>query len=429
LFDKRIINGSVFIEGKFKKTNVYIENEHIKAIADELHDAIETVDANRNLVLPGLIDPHVHFHLDLCHIHSRDDFYHGTLQAAYGGITTIIDFLDPVDNPLALEEAYNKRLAEAKDSVIDYFFHATIKDPKCDLEEFVIKMKELGITSLKLFTTYSDSGRRTYDEQIIELLKLSEKYKFLLLAHIERDSLIDLSSDLRYNQLLKSRPSQSETLEALKLASYVEKYGGYLYMVHLSSGATLKKLKEQYPLLINKRFFIESCPHYFLFTDEFLDRCDGYLYTLAPPLRTRKERTELKDLYEDLFAIGTDHCAFNRNDKDKKYLKDIPLGIGGVEFSFDVMYELFKEKCIDKMSKNIASLYPETNDRGKIEVGMLASLGIYELYDNFIDDFHGATDYNLYENFKRSGRFLHVLNRGEFVIKNQKFVKPAGKKI
>jgi dihydropyrimidinase len=78
LFDKRVINGSVFFEGKFKKTNVYIENEHIKAITDELHDARETVDANRNLVLPGLIDPHVHFHLDLGHIHSRDDFYHGT---------------------------------------------------------------------------------------------------------------------------------------------------------------------------------------------------------------------------------------------------------------------------------------------------------------------------------------------------------------
>jgi len=429
LFDKRVINGLVYLDGKFKRTNLYIDNEFIKNINEDFLPAKETIDVNNALVIPGLIDPHVHFNLDLGAIKSRDDFYHGSLQAAYGGVTTIIDFLDTVDNVEDLEKAYHKRLLEANKSVIDYSFHAAIKNPKCDLEEFVIKMKDLGINSLKLFTTYSDSGRRTYDNEIIELLKLSEKYKFLLLAHIEHDGFIDLNPNYKYNCLLKSRPTQAETVEALKLAGYVEKYGGYFYMVHLSSGNTLEKLKQQFPLIINKKFFIESCPHYFLFTNDFLERCDGYLYTLAPPLRTRKERTLLKDNFDDIFAIGTDHCAFNKTDKNKKYLTDIPLGIGGIEFSFDALYELFKEKAIDKMSKNIASLYPNLSNRGEIKVGNLASIFIYELYDNFIDEFHGATDYNLYENFKRSGRVLHTINRGEYVIKDHQIVKTQGKKI
>lgn len=429
MFDKRIINGKVYLEGKFKKTNVYINKDIIAKIDDDLFAAKESIDVNNALVIPGLIDPHVHFYLNLGHIYSRDDFYYGTLQAAYGGITTIIDFLDPVDNVEDLVKAYERRLIEAKDSVIDYSFHATIKNPKCDLEEFVLKMKELNINSLKLFTTYSDSGRRTFDNEIIELLKLSEKYKFLLLAHIENDNLIDLNPNYKYNCLLKSRPSISETKEALKLASYVDKYGGYLYMVHLSSGNTLERLKSEFKHILNKKFYVESCPHYFLFTNDFLEKCDGQLFTLAPPLRTRKERTLLKDQFNDVFSIGTDHCAFNKKDKEQKFLKDIPLGIGGVEFSFDMMYELFKEDSIDKMSKNIASLYPNLSLKGEIKEGKLASLFVYELYDNFIAESHGATDYNLYENFKRSGAVIHTMNRGKFVIKNGKFVKAVAMKV
>ena len=429
MFDKRITNGRVYLDGKFKKCNVYINQDRIVKISEDYFIAKETLDVQNSLVLPGLIDPHVHFDLNLGNIRSRDNFSSGTKAAAFGGVTTVIDFLDPVDNVEDLEKAYYQRLKEAEKSYIDYFFHATIKDPKCDLEQFVLKMKELGINSLKLFTTYSNSGRRTYDEAIIELLKLSEKYKFLLLAHIENDALIDLNPNFKFNCLLKSRPTLSETKEALKLASYVEKYGGYLYMVHLSSGNTLERLKNDFPNLINKRFFIESCPHYFLFTNDFLERCDGYLYTLAPPLRTRKERTLLKIILKMFIQLVLITVVLIKLTRINNFLIDIPLGIGGIEFSFDVMYELFQEKVIDKMSKNIAGLYPNLSDRGEIKEGNIASLFIYEIFDNFIYEAHNATDYNLYENFKRSGQVTYLMNRGEFVIRNSEFIGGKGIKL
>ncbi|XFA98931.1 dihydroorotase family protein [Candidatus Izemoplasma sp. B36] len=428
MYDLRIINGQVYINNQFIKTNVYITKEKIVNITEELLDAKESLNVSNSLVMPALIDPHVHFHLDLGKIHSRDDFLSGSLQAAFGGITTIIDFLDPVDNPKDLEIAYNRRLEDADKSIVDYFFHATIKNPKCDLEAFVKKMKALGIHSLKLFTTYSDSDRRTYDEDIIELLKLSEKYNFLLLAHIENDDLITINDDFSYLDLNKSRPSISETKEALKLASYVRKYGGYLYMVHLSSGYTLDKLFEEYSDIINKRFFIESCPHYFTLTSECLHKDDGYLYTLAPPLRSMDELVKLKYNFNHIYSIGTDHCAFYKEDKNKYKLKDIPLGIGGIEYSFDIMYKLFGNQAINKMSKNIFKLYNIKN-RGEISTGNLANLFVYDLTDNIIDDFHGITDYSPYKNMERLGRVIHTINRGKFIIKNMKFNVPNGKKI
>lgn len=428
MYDLRILGGQVYINGVYEQTNLYINGETIVEISEETFDALETLQASGSLVLPALIDPHVHFDLDLGKIHSRDDFLSGSIQAAYGGITTIIDFLDPVDNPEDLEIAYHKRLMDASNSVVDYFFHATIKNPKCNLEEFVIKMKELGINSLKLFTTYSDSDRRTYDEDIIELLKLSERYDFLLLAHIENDDLINLDESFTYRDLNKSRPTISETTEALKLASFVREYGGYLYMVHLSSGYTIERLKEDYSDILNKRFFVESCPHYFNLNQTLLEREDGYLYTLAPPLRSQDEVNILKQNIDSIYAIGTDHCAFFKEDKKHVFLNEIPLGIGGIEYSFDLMYRLFKEKIVDKMSINLFKLYG-FHDRGKIEKGCLANLFIYDLMENEIDDLHGFTDYTPYRNMPRLGRVVHTLNRGKYIIKNMKFMYSQAKKI
>ncbi|MFO7969644.1 MAG: dihydroorotase [Bacillota bacterium] len=429
MFDKRIINGKVYLDNEFKEVNLYLEGDTITSISDEVFAAKDSLDAKGNLVMPGLIDPHVHFDLDLGNIRSKDDFYHGTKQAAFGGITTVIDFLDPVDNPKDLQKAYNTRLIEAEDSVVDYFFHATIKNPQCDLEDFVKQMKELNIHSLKLFTTYSDSNRRTYDKDIIELLKLSEKYKFLLLAHIENDDLIDLNPEFTYRDLLKSRPSEAETKEALKLAGYVKKYGGYLYMVHLSSGETLVKLKDKYSDILNKRFFIESCPQYFTFTEDCLELDEGNLYTLAPPLRTVKEKEKLINNFSDIYTIGTDHCAFMKEDKQATLLKDIPLGIGGIEFSFDVLFQLFGKNAIPKMSKNISGLYPNLSKYGKIKVGNLANIFVYELHENIIKNHHGFSDYTIYKYLKRKGKVIHTINRGEYIIKSGEFIKPNGKKI
>ncbi len=428
MYDLRILGGQVYRNGTFQQTNLYINGEIIVEISKELFDALETINVPGSLVLPALIDPHVHFHLDLGKIYSRDDFLSGSIQAAYGGVTTIIDFLDPVDNPKDLEIAYNKRMVDASNSVVDYFFHATIKNPKCNLEEFVKKMKELDIRSLKLFTTYSDSDRRTYDADIIELLKLSEQYDFLLLAHIENDDLINLDEAFTFRDLNKSRPTISETTEALKLASYVRQYGGYLYMVHLSSGYTIERLKVEYSDILNKRFFVESCPHYFNLNQTLLDREDGYLYTLAPPLRSQDEVNILKQNIDSIYAIGTDHCAFFEEDKKHVFLSEIPLGIGGIEYSFDLMYRLYKEKIVDKMSSNIFKLYG-FNNRGKIEKGYLANIFVYDLMNNEIDELHGFTDYTPYRNMPRLGRVIHTLNRGKFIIKNMKFHYSKANKI
>lgn len=429
MYDIVLINGNVFYEGVFQKTNVYVEADKIALVSIDLYPAKEVIDCEGNLIIPGIIDPHTHFKLSLPNITSRDDFSQGTISAAYGGVTTIIDFLAPVKNEDDLLLAFNTRLSDAKLSLIDYAFHACVMNPRGHVEGITKKMLELGMNTVKLFTTYSDSDRRTYDNEIKELLELSKYHQFTVLAHIENDDLITLSDEYTYRDLPISRPTISETSEALKLAQYAKETGGILYMVHLSSGKTLAELKEKYSDIIHKNFIIESCPHYFVFDNSILDKKDGNLYTMAPPLRSKMEVDLLHSLIDDVDTIGTDHCSFNKVDKDHTLLKNMPLGIAGIENSFSIMYSLFGDKVIPKMTEDVARhhrLYPK---KGIIQQNSDADLFIYKLKDREITHHHGMTDHEIYQGFKVKGEVIMTMSRGKFIFRNGKIIQNQGQYI
>lgn len=427
--DISLQNGLIYLKGKWVKTNLSIFDEKIVYIGDEIKPAKEVIDLSSLKVIPGLIDPHVHFELNCGRLSSCDDFYYGSRCAAFGGVTTIVDFLDPTSNAKELEESYYARLKLAEKSLVNYHMHACIKNPNGDLEEYVQTVKRLGMKTIKLFTTYSDTGRRTYDKDIIKLLELSKKYDVLVLAHIENDSLIDLRDSYTYKDLSVSRPSLSETSEALKLASFAKQTGGNLYMVHCSSGETLKALKENFGDILGKNLFIESCPQYFIFNDSVLYEENGRLFTFAPPLRSERERQLLVANFDDVITLGTDHCAFMKKDKIYPTLKGFPLGVGGIEHSFSLMYKRFGDKVIDKMSKNVAILedFPLI---GELKVGNYADIAVFkEINDFFIHENHGKCDYSIYDGVIASGEFVHTLVHGRFVLKNREIIPSKGRNI
>jgi len=426
MYDLCIKNGLVYQKGVLNKTNIYIRNGEIGLFCRELLESEEVYDADNNLVLPGLIDPHVHFDLDLGFITSKDDFYHGSKIAALGGVTTIIDFLDPVDNSVDLEQSLHKRLEEAKTCMVDFKFHATIKNPKSEIGNIVDKMKEIGLDSIKLFTTYSDSLRRTCDSEIKELLELSDTEDILVLAHIENDELIRINEDMSYKDLLISRPTISETSETLKLANLVRETGTKLYMVHLSSGETLQALKDEYSDILNTMFIVESCPHYFVFNSEVWNKENGYLFTMAPPLRTKKEQELLHTLFDDVYTIGTDHCSFDKEDKKNKMLSKMPLGIGGIEHSFDVMFERFGLDIVPKMTENVAKIHHLYPQKGVLEIGSDADIMIYKLKDGVITTNHAKSNYSVYEGLPKKGTVISTISRGRFVVKDGEFIPGKG---
>lgn len=427
---KLVKNGKVYIDGKWQDVNILIEDEHFAYIGKEEKEADDVIDASGLKVIPGLIDPHVHFALYCGTVTSVDDFEAGTRCAAYGGITTIIDFLDPTRNARKLERSFYDRLSLAKGSHVDYHFHACIKEPDADLEQYVLMMKKLGMNTIKLFTTYSETRRRTYDPDIIKLLELTKKYNFLVTAHIENDELVSLKPEYTCTYISEARPSECEYTEALKLAGFAKETQGYLYMVHCSSGETLERLINQYGDILGKHFFVESCPQYFTFNKEVLKTEQGYLYTFAPPLRSKEEQEKLIKNIDYVNTIGTDHCSFMSKDKkDHPSLVGHPLGIGGIESSFLVLHKQFGDQIIDKMSKNIAVL-EGFSQKGTISVGKDADLAFIKEVDEYpIGKPHGKCDYSIYEGVKVKEKIVHTMLRGKFVLRDEKFLGGKGELI
>lgn len=427
VFDLGIINGRIYIGGQWHTGNLYIKDNKISTISHGLLEAKEEYDVKGKAVLPGFIDPHVHFKLQFGNYTSVDDFYSGSRAAAFGGITTYIDFLDPVKNNIGLKKAFDDRMALAKNSVIDYAFHATIADLHEEPIRFVENTKTLGIPTMKLFTTYSNFDRRTRDRTIDNLLTITKETGTLILAHAENNGIILDEQKTHVVQHASARPAIAEISEVIKLAEMTKYRDGRMYIVHTNCGTTVERLKENYNSILNKDFIIESCPHYFILSSSKYLQRDGYLYTMTPPLRSDREVKKLNHQIDNIFTIGTDHCPFNSVQKNKEFIDDIPMGVGGVEYSFSLMYERFGEKIIDKFTKNPAivhGLYPR---KGTLLPGADADIVIFDENKQYIiNENHSSVDYNIYKDIEITGKVCSTISKGKFVVKDGVFVGGKG---
>jgi len=152
MYDLGILNGKLYLDGIFINANVYVKSGKIVDISTNYLQCKKEVDATGKFVLPGFIDPHVHFELNSGKYTSVDDFESGSISALFGGVTTIIDFLDPISKLEELEYAFKNRLSAAKKSYVDYSFHATLGNFSGDLSALFKEIKEFGTKSVKVFT-------------------------------------------------------------------------------------------------------------------------------------------------------------------------------------------------------------------------------------------------------------------------------------
>lgn len=424
-YDLGIVNGEVFINDDFVIANLYIKDGLIKCISKDKLQCKNYYDARGFSVMPGLIDPHVHFNLKLGATYSADDFESGSRAAAYGGVTTIIDFLEPIDEVGKLKKAFDKRLADAQDSYIDFAFHTTICNFNDNLENLCDMSKMLGIPTIKMFTTYASSDRKTSDSTIFKLIELSREKKILPIIHTENDELIN-ELNVKVEDHSKSRPSISEISKVLTIAQYAEFLDGKVYFVHVSSGVTIEKLVEKYKETLNVNVLIESCPHYFFFDDSRYSNDDGELYTMTPPLRARNEIELLKKNIDSIDVIATDHCSFASIEKRQKTTDKIPMGIPGIETSFAVMYTLYGDKIIKNFTSVPAKIHGLYPIKGSLIPGSQADVAIFDKSYRGLIKTHYKNDYDIYSNIPVKGRFITTIQKGRFIVKDGIFLGGKG---
>lgn len=404
MHDLLFAGGLVFQDGHFEKTNVYIDGEKIAAITTKRKAAKRIIDCHGRMILPGLIDPHVHMELDLGFATSCDDFNTGSVEAVQGGVTTLIDFLAPISHESELEEAFRSRLAQAKFSVADYAMHATLGNFRGDVEQLVRSVKSNGMSSIKVFTTYSESDRMIPQSILRQLLDQD----LVIMVHAEDDRLVDADwEDISTYEA--SRPLESEISALNCLIDNLGK--GTLYVVHVSSGSGVELLSDM------DRVIIESCPHYFYLTRERFKGDFGGLYLLAPPLRSVEEKGKLNQLFDSVYTIGTDHCPFTKSEKlASRSAKTIPKGIGSIRYSFLLMYNKFGERVIEKMSSRVAEVF-ELKGKGRLAAGYDADLFLFDPEgETVVQSSPESEAYSVYEGMILQGKIHSTMIRGQFAM-------------
>jgi len=448
LFDLALTGGKVFFNDGFVEANVYLRDGKIVSLTCDKLPARKTLEVNGLLILPGFVDPHVHFSLKLGSHRSTDDFLTGGRAAACGGVTTVGDFTEPCSTEAEAESEIERRMKEASNAYVDYFLHLTIANPSMDPHKVCEIALDHGITSIKLFTTYSSSGRRTDDWYLLQLLKAAQEHHITVMVHAENDEIVEGNvkinlqeggGHLRVRDLPYVREPIAEIEAVSRVASFAQWTGAKVYVAHVSSGITLDRVATAFGDVLNRTFFVESCPHYFWLDQSLFSSDSGYKYAVCPPLRSYGEIERLKKHLKvgNISSIGTDHCPFNLKERQvyKDRYESMPNGLPGVEVSFILMHTLAKqlhmplERLVPLFSANPARIMGLAHRKGDISPGKDADLVVFDPHAEWTVTqslLHSANDYTPYEGMKVVGKVVHTVLRGRIIVEEGEPVGEAG---
>src|SRR6202795_4520665 len=442
-----IRNGQIITAVDNYKADILIEDELVFVIGAKLEmDVDRVIDAGGKLVIPGGIDPHTHMELPFGGTQASDDFRTGTIAAAHGGTTSIIDFAVQYKGQSLIEGIDNwHKKAEGK-TAIDYGFHLiTTELEDSQIEELHTAMDE-GVTSFKMFMAYPGVFL-VDDATIFRAMWAAGERGGLVCMHAENGIVINeiIKRALeqgrtapKYHAL--TRPTVAEAEGVHRAIAIAEMAESPVYIVHLSCAEALNQVRQARDRGIPA--FAETCPQYlFLSIDAYGEGFDGAKYVMTPPLRDKANQAELwKGLkMDDLQVISTDHCPFCMKEQKELGRDDfskIPNGAPGVENRVPLIYNggvvenrISLNRFVELTSTAAAKMFGLFPKKGTIAVGPDADIVIFdENKDQTISvkTHHMNVDYSAYEGKTIKGTVDTVLSRGSIVIQNGEFKGKSG---
>jgi dihydropyrimidinase len=442
-----IRGGTVVLGHSVSQQDLLIQGERIVALGDlSDHKADSTLDVTGLLVLPGAIDSHVHFNDVFMNTISVHDYYTGTLAAAYGGVTSVIDFSNQGPGDSLMDTLKNKREEENGQALVDWGVHPVITRPTPGTLDEIPLVVEAGAPSIKCYMTYRDEGLLV---EIEDLRRISERLREaggMLQVHAEDNDILeeyiprmlDLGlTDPIYHA--KSRPIEAENNAIRDCIQVVRETGGRLFVVHMASadGAELVGAARADGLEV----IAETCTHYLLFAEEMLEREDGIKWICSPPLRDRSNQDRLWAALRDgrISMVTSDDAAYlweaklygvDRFDK-------VPNGIPGIEPRLNLLYSegvakgrLSLPRFVEVISSTPAKLFGLAPQKGSLFPGADADIVLFDPDVQWTmnrETLHMATDYSAYEGIEMTGKIVKVFSRGELIIDGEHCLAKEGR--
>jgi len=454
-----IKNGTLVTAETSFQSEILIEDELIIQIAESIDvDDAEVIDAAGKLVLPGGVDPHVHLHLEMAGTVSSDDYYTGGKAAAFGGTTTVIDFVS--HGPGSLEESVqaHRRFADSTTS-IDYSSHMNITRFDDQVAEQIPGLRGLGISTIKVFTAYNNR-LRINDSDVFKAMRIAGQNDILTMVHAENGDVIEVlikealqagHTEPIWHAL--TRPGWGAVEASLRAFALAAQADAPVYLVHMNMAGEVDQLK--YARSKSVYAMGETCPQYLFFTEENLQQSDGAKWICSPPMRSKNDNIGLWQGLEDgtIQVLATDHCPFFYNGQKaiayegkkvaipgKELGKDnftlIPNGLPGVGDRIPLFWthgvatgRISPERFVALTSTNPAKIFGLYPQKGCLRPGSDADIAIWDpdlTIKYGVEVAQHRTDYNLYEGWNLKGMPITVMQRGKILVNDGKwFGKPG----
>jgi len=441
-------NGFVVTPEGVIPADVAIEKDKVVAISawGAFGDSQQTVDAAGRFVLPGLVDPHVHMSHPFRGELSKDDFYSGTVSAAFGGTTTIIDFAIQWDKSASLSECLAQRRQQADgEVVIDYALHPVPTRSSQETIDEAAALASAGIGSLKIYMIYREQGRMLDDAMLFGLLSELGERGGLVMVHAENSPLAEFnqhsflsSGHNRPSDFPLVKPNIVEA-EAVHRALYLSRHaGGYLYLVHLSTAESVELVAAR--KAAGDDVVAETCPQYLTLSSEVYDRADGGRFICSPPIRSHQDSEALWDGLSKgtISVIASDHCGFDAEQKDRGQgdYSQTPHGLPGIELRLPLVYThgVLKDRIsvcrmVELLSTNPAKVFGLYPRKGALLPGSDADLVILNVdEDRAISGaaMHGAVKWSPYEGMHLRGFASTTIARGKLIVQDGEFLGVRG---
>jgi dihydropyrimidinase len=436
--------------------DVLVDGETIAALLDPSHTgalataADRTLDATGKYVIPGGIDAHTHMEMPFGGTQASDTFETGTRAAAWGGTTTIVDFIVQAHGQRVQDQVALWHEKAAGNCAIDYAFHQIIGDVNADSLKAMDELVGEGITSFKLFMAYPGVFLSS-DGQILQAMQTAAGNGGLIMMHAENGSAIDVlvKQALERGETAPyyhgtTRPWQTEQEATHRAVMLADITGAPLYVVHVSAKQALARIAEARNA--GQNVFGETCPQYlYLSLEENLGApgFEGAKWVCSTPLRARAERHQ-DELWKyirtgDVTTVSTDHCPFCMKDQKEMGIGNfasIPNGIGGVEHRMDLLYQgvadgrISLERWVDVCCTTPARMFGMYGKKGVIAPGADADIVVYDPHGHTSigvgKTHHMNMDYSAWEGWEIDGHVDVVLSRGTVIKDESGYVGAKG---
>ncbi len=451
--------GRVITAAETFEADILIQGEKIVEIGTDLRSpGAQVIDAKGKLVMPGGIDPHTHFDLPMFGTVSSDDHYTGHKAAAFGGTTTVLDFIPQEAGKL--EEDVNAWQTKAGlKAAIDFGFHMNITRWDDEVAEEIPQLLARGITTLKVFMAYN--GRlRLQDGEIFNVMRIAKHHGMLVMLHAENGDVIDILVEeaLRNGNVTPewhahTRPGWGGIEATLRGVALSAQTGSHLYIVHMNQSGEVDQLR--YGRRRGLSVMGETCPQYLFFTLDHIKRPDGAKWICSPPMRSAQDNERLWEALADgsLQVIGTDHCPFYFDGSNpityegklyaipgkelgKEDFSKIPNGLPGVGDRLPILWtygvsagRITANQFVALTSTNPAKIFGLYPRKGAILPGSDADLVIWDPEQRLTYGVAYAkhrTDYNLFEGWELVGYPEKVFLRGQMIVDGQNWLGRAG---